>query len=432
MDSQGSLGYRIRMTRIRKGLSQAQLALPELSDSYISLIESGKRTPTPDVLRLLARKLGCSTSYLLSGIDEAAQDKIRTTLDYAEIALQNGEATEARDRYAELLTDPDLAALPEAARKAKWGHALALESSGALEDALREFAGLASALSPEYDTDEWIRLNVAVSRCHREKGDVTESVAVAESAFGRVTAGPGQWSDETVKLGATLVAAYLERGDLVSARQLADRLIERANAVGSSVARMAAYWEAAIAARYQADFETAVTYGERALALLSEAADLRNLSRLRGEYGTLMLLARPHDAERARDELQRAMGEMTATSAGEIDVARCLTELARAEIAMGRPDKAADLAREALDLLGGEPRLATAGALIILGEARIRLGHEDEASEILGRAMVCLEHMEPSREAAEGWFHLAELLAEAGTEQERAEAYRRALTCAGL
>jgi transcriptional regulator with XRE-family HTH domain len=411
VDSQGSLGYRIRMSRIRRGLSQAQLALPELSDSYVSLMESGKRTPTPDVLRLLARKLGCSAVYLQSGVEEEAQEKIRTTLDYAEMALHNGEATEARDRYAELLADPHLAAL---------------------EEALGEFAALVRVLSPDYDTAEWIRLHIAVSRCHREKGDVARSVAVAESAFATVTARPGQWSDETVKLGATLVAAYLERGDLVSARQLADRLIERADAVGSSVARMAAYWEAAIAARYQADFETAVTYGERALALLSEVADLRNLSRLRGEYGTLMLLARPHDAARARDELRRAMGEMTETAAGEIDIARCLTELARAEIAMGEPGTAAEHASEALELLGSEPRLATAAALIVLAEARIRLGREHDAGEVLSRAMACLAQMEPSREAAEGWFHLAELLGEAGTEQDRADAYRRALTCAGL
>jgi transcriptional regulator with XRE-family HTH domain len=420
------------MTRIRQGLSQAQLALPELSDSYVSLIESGKRIPTPDVVRLLARKLGCSASYLSSGIDEDAQDHMRVTIEYAEIALQNGEASEARDRLTELLDDPDLNSLPEYARRARWAHALALEATGELEEALQEFAALTAVLSPDYDTDEWIRLNIAMSRCHREKGDAARSVAVAEGAFARVTAKPGPWSDETVKLGATLVGAYLERGDLVSGRQLAERLIEHADALGSPAARMAAYWEAAIVARYQADFEQAVIYGERALALLGEAADLRNLSRLRGEYGTLMLLARPDRAERARDELQRAMREMTATAAGGIDIARCLTELARAELATGRPRSAADHAAEALELLGTEPRPATAGALLVLGEARIRLGREQDAAEILDRATASLRQMEPSREVAESWFTLAELLAETGDEEHRADAYRHALTCAGL
>ena len=129
-----------------------------------------------------------------------------------------------------------------------------------------------------------------------------------------------------------------------------------------------------------------------------------------------MLLARPDEAERARDELQRATREMTATAAGGIDIARCLTELARAELAMGQPRKAADRAGEALEMLGSEPRPATAGALIVLGEARIRLGREEDAVEVLGRAMTCLQQMEPSREVAEGWFNLAELLSQTGDE----------------
>ena len=164
-------------------------------------------------------------------------------------------------------------------------------------------------------------------------------------------------------------------------------------------------------ARYQADFETAVTYGERALALLGEAADLRNLSRLRGEYGTLMLLARPDDAERARDELQRATREMTATAAGGIDIARCLTELARAEIAMGQP---------AQGRRPGDRGTGAAGHRAAAGDGRRahRPGRgADPAGPRGGRRArswaarwTCLQQMEPSREAAEGWFNLAELL----------------------
>lgn len=417
---------------MRKGLSQAQLALPELSDSYVSLIESGKRTPTPEVVRLLARKLGCSAAYLSSGIDDDTQRRIDTTLESAETALRNGQATEARDRFAELLADPALEALPETARRARWGYALALETTGALDDALRELAVLGSALSPEYDTEEWIRLNIAVSRCHQEKGDLAESAAVAERAFARVTAKQGPWSDETVKLAATLVGVYLERGDLVSARQLTDRMLQRAEASGGPAARMAAYWEAAIVAKQHGDLDAAVTYGERAIALLGEAADLRDVSRLRGEYGTLMLLARPQDAGRARAELERAHRELTATGAPDIDVAWCLTELARAELAIGEPGRAADRANEALELLGDEPRPATACALIILGEAALRLGRPQDATAPLDRAMACLRRIEPSREAAQGWFHLAELLSDTGSQQQRADAYRRALACAGL
>lgn len=432
MNSQESLGARIRLSRIRKGLSQAQLALPELSDSYVSLIESGKRTPTPDVLRLLARKLGCSASYLSSGIDEDAQERIHVTLDEAEAALREGRTAEARDRFAELLGQPDLNALPDVARRAGLGNVLALEASGAYDEALAGFTALADELSPEYDTEEWLRFNIAISRCHREKGHLAESVAVAETAFSRVTAKPGPWSEETVKLGATLAAGYLERGDLVSARQLTDRLVQRAEAGGTSQARMAAYGQAAIVAKYQTDFETAVELGEHALSLLGEVTGRHDLSRLRGEYGTLMLLARPADAERARDELQRAMRDLTASSAREIDIAWCLAELARVELALDQPGRAADRASEALSLLGDERTGITVVALVALSEARLRLGLPDDAAQARERAQACLRQLEPSRETAQGWFQLAELLAETGTGEERTEAYLQALSCAGI
>ncbi|MFC7650531.1 helix-turn-helix domain-containing protein [Streptosporangium lutulentum] len=62
------VGARIRALRRQRGLSQAALGNPELSNSYVSLIESGRRAPTPAVLDLLAAKLGCSRSYLLNGV----------------------------------------------------------------------------------------------------------------------------------------------------------------------------------------------------------------------------------------------------------------------------------------------------------------------------------------------------------------------------
>ncbi|MGZ4598010.1 MAG: helix-turn-helix domain-containing protein, partial [Actinomycetes bacterium] len=46
MTSQESFAARLRARRREVGLSQSDLAGDELSSSYISLIESGKRTPT--------------------------------------------------------------------------------------------------------------------------------------------------------------------------------------------------------------------------------------------------------------------------------------------------------------------------------------------------------------------------------------------------
>jgi tetratricopeptide (TPR) repeat protein len=435
-----TLGQRIRALRIRQGISQAQLAFPELSDSYISLIESDKRVPAPSVVELLAGKLSCSPTYLVSGVREDVVDELRVTLDYAEIALQNGAPEEARARFAEVLANSDTGALPDMLGKARWGHAMALEASGELEAAIAGLRELSAEASAEADLDHWAKVHVALSRCLRERGDVSAGVGVAEDALRQLIAAGADSTDAAVHLGAALLAAFIERGDLVRARQLALQLVERAERIGGPRARMAAYWEAAYVSEVRGEYEDGVALAERALMLAHETGpgvllsdDPRDLARLRIVYAGLLLRARPGEAERARELLTGVRGEINASSAGEIDVAWCLTELARAEIVLGRPAEAAGLAEEALELLGDAPRRATAGALTVLGEACSRLGRRDQAIEALTSAATHLEQMESSREAARTWFDLAELLAETGApEAPRLDAYRRALACAGV
>jgi tetratricopeptide (TPR) repeat protein len=439
VSGQESLGQRIRLLRIRKGVSQAQLAFPELSDSYISLIESDKRVPAPSVIDLLATKLDCSPVYLVSGVSEDIADELRVTLEYAEIALQNGAAIEARARFAEVLASSDAAALPELLHEARWGHALAMEAAGELEDAIVELRDLTAAASLEIDREHWARVHVALSRCLRERGDLSESVQVAEDALRRLSASSSESTDASVHLGATLLAAFIERGDLVRARQLAAQLIDRAERIGSPQARMAAYWEAAYVAEIRGDYEEGLALAERALLLVGEGDDARNLGRLRLAYASLLLRARPDEAERARHLLLRTRDDIAVSSAGEIDTAWCLTELARAETALGRPGEAVELAGEAIAMLGTAPRRAAAWALTVLGEAYVRLERRAEAVDALTQAATHLEAMESSRDAAQAWFDLAELLGETGetgqgggVEGQRLAAYRRALTCVGL
>ncbi|MEU7898454.1 helix-turn-helix transcriptional regulator [Nonomuraea sp. NPDC049152] len=81
---QDFMGHRIKAIRHMRGLSQADLAYPELSDSYVSLIESRKRIPTQLVLELLARKLDCSVSYLLNGIVGEHLAEIDSELGFVE------------------------------------------------------------------------------------------------------------------------------------------------------------------------------------------------------------------------------------------------------------------------------------------------------------------------------------------------------------
>src|SRR5918999_33593 len=433
MDSQESLGQRLRDLRLRRGVSQAQLAFPELSDSYVSLIESGKRLPAPNVIELLARKLGCSASYLASGVSDETVTELRMTLKYGEISLENGEVEEARASFAKILNHPSLSAIPDMLYEVRWGFARALEASGDLENAVAELENLVGMISPEEDPDRWAWLHIALCRCYRERGDFGAGVRTGEEGLRRLTGVQARWTESTVMLGVTLLGVFLERGDLVYAHQLANRLIVRAEDVGSARARAAAYWNAGMLAEYRGHPDEGLRLGERALALLGETDDTRNLARLRMECGRLTLRARPDQAERARDLIQQARQELADCAASEIDHVRSVMELAKAEIALDRPAEAVRLAKEAMDLLGHSQRFVLAAdVLIVLANGYVGLDQIDAAVEVLQHAAEALEGMQSQRQAAQTWFDLAELLGRTGDEKQRAQAYRRACACAGL
>ena len=59
------VGTNIREVRTKLGLTQAQLASPEFSISYISAIERGKIRPSLKALSILAKRLDVPLTFLL-------------------------------------------------------------------------------------------------------------------------------------------------------------------------------------------------------------------------------------------------------------------------------------------------------------------------------------------------------------------------------
>ena len=62
------LGFRIAMLRREQGLSQAELARRlHISASAVGMYEQGRREPSLDLVVALAKELGVSTDFLLTG-----------------------------------------------------------------------------------------------------------------------------------------------------------------------------------------------------------------------------------------------------------------------------------------------------------------------------------------------------------------------------
>src|SRR5918999_715379 len=342
--SLAGLGDRVRERRTQLGMSQARLAEPDFSDSYISLIESGKRDPSPTVIKALARKLGCSATYLECGVGEEALADLKSGVRQAHSALSAGRTTEALTRFTELLDAYGVDAFPHLPREIQRGHALALEAADRLDEAIAELMEIGVA-SRGVDWDEWATVQIALCRCHRKRDDLAACVATGEEAL--------------------------------------------------------TYRQAAIAAEVQGDYDTGVRLAERALTVLSEDEDFRAIGWLRVAYASLLLRARPESADQARTLLLAHEREMAVTASNDADQAECIIELARAEIALGRAEEAVNQARRAIDILGPVPGRASAQALTVLGEALVRLGQHEEAITALTQGAEYLETAGLPREAGQ-------------------------------
>src|SRR5664279_4808976 len=180
--SQDGVGARVRACRRELGLSRAELAGGELSASYVSLIEAGKRAPTAHVADMLASRLGTSVEYLLEGIDVHARDEQELGLRYAELALHNGESAEALATFERLAVET--AADSRLRRDAEWGICRSLEALGRLEEAIDAYDKVrTAAASDSAHGGRWAEAVIALCRCSIEAGDAARAIDLGEAAL---------------------------------------------------------------------------------------------------------------------------------------------------------------------------------------------------------------------------------------------------------
>ncbi|MBB2911972.1 tetratricopeptide (TPR) repeat protein [Streptosporangium becharense] len=382
------------------------------------------------MLELLAEKLDCSLTYLVNGVTAEQMQEIELALGYARLAMENGEVAEARTRYAELLADDSLAGLPQLRQDAEYGLALATEACGDLEQAIALLDRLHENDTGTMSSERHIAVAVALSRCHRERGDLSQAVRVPERILGEAVR--PAWTDGLMRLGSQLLIAYVGRGDLLRARQFSAELLDAAEMLGSPLSRTLAHWGAAIVAVESGLAEEAVTHVERAMAIQSEHGDPRRLARLRGDYAQVMLTVRPMEAEAWRDVLVKVETELSESSANPMDKMRCAMNLARAELLLARPDRAAEHVRTVCDLLDGMPKALQTEARLLFGEALAELGMREPAFREILIGVEFLAQAPATRNTAHLWLTAARVLERIEERDRSVDAYKQALACVGL
>jgi transcriptional regulator with XRE-family HTH domain len=421
-----TLGQRLRTLRIERGLSQADLAGDLVSPSYVSLIESDRRSPERDVLEGLARRLGCSALFLESGIAPEEINEQRLRLQFANIALANGSLNEARDQFRELMQ----VASGEVRYAAMWGLARTEESLGNLHEAMTHLETLLEATNAgELGTPGLLAVANARCRIYKMAGDFARSIEVGEAALRRVHEIGLEGTEDEIRLASSLVASYWARGDMFSAQRLANQVIERATKLGSPEAQGNAYWNASVVAAARGELTLALDLATKTLALLSETTPARNLAAMRVTHAWLLLRCDPPRLDEAEAELERAHDVLTGLSMSPY-LASCETEIARCALLRGDYDSAIATAAQAVARCAdGAPEVAHAS--VVKGLALTVSGRADEGFGVVSLAADLLAAAGSRLDAAQAWRELAEALLHAGRSEQAIAALRQAADHAG-
>ncbi|TDD59202.1 XRE family transcriptional regulator [Actinomadura darangshiensis] len=465
MPGPGNVGERVRNLRLTRRLSQAQLAGHDLSDSYISLIESGKRTPTPTVLRMLAERLGCTPEYLAEGVEPEQRAHLEVRERHAHLALLGGDPATAEAGFDEVIArsdDPDLTA------RARWGRARALEELGQTDRAIALFEELREQAERDPGRASWLPPVIALARCYHAVGDLGQAIALGERALARLARLGLSAGHEYTEAGRILLLAYVDRSEPVRAHELGRRLLRPdADPDSASVhyqrASLRALDEGTVGdSLYFADqalnarTDTTPVQAHARLALAGAKALLRGVMPFSvaappdvvatGEYG----FERPR-AEGSREAAQEALELLkSATGLDGAEYTETTIAKARALVLVGDFDNAIATLEQFLDtgLALAAPESThtvapqpgndlsdrtqkTVLARLVLARARIAQGDRNAAHVVLGAASEQLASLK-GRPAAHLYRELGELYELVQAPENATTAYRQALEAAGL
>lgn len=423
------LAERLRAERVRAGLSQTALAGDDFSPSYVSLIESGRRTPTDAALAVLAERLGTTVEYLKYGDAAPSEERARLEIGFARLALTNGEAEHAKERLLAL----DLEVIStryksEALRTLAQAH----DALGELDEAVRILEPLLTQAREKGQATDAATLATQLAVAYHDAGDLARSIELGEQVLAEIEALGMAGTDEHLRLGSTILWSYYERGDLLFATHRAAELIRLAEEKGTHRGRGSIYWNASLVAEGRGDLVEARRLAERALGYLAEGSASLDVPRLRLHYAWLILRSDPPDPALALEHLRPAMAELELIGS-EIDLARCSFEAGRASLLLGDHIEAEEHARAGLARLdGSEATLDICNGRLLLGDILAARGRVTEAKECYRWAADVWGMLSAGREAAKVWRSLGDRMMANGDPEGAARAYEAALREAGI
>lgn len=423
------LGRRLRDARIAAGLTEAQAAASDITPSRLAQIERGQRRPDFDFLQRHASRLGTTVESILDDAPSPEYREVALALDHAELALDTGDHAAALARIDTLTARLDALDAPGLRRRRDAIQAGALEAGGELGFAILILEEILEEPTPDAS---WIRNVIALSRCHRDSGNLKRAIEVGEDARATIAELGLSRSTEAIQLSVTVAYAHMLRGDLSRAMRLCTQAIDDAREIESPIAMASAMWNASFVHVQRGEPRAALDLAQQALAQFEKGEDARNLTRLRAQVASLQLQIDPPDAESALASLSLASTEMDWSAASAVDRAGHFLIRAKAHLILGdlisaRSDVENSLIQSPPDAHFQHPWIYS-----LLGQIEMASGNQDAGREAILNAVRGLTAIGADREAAQLWYELGQLLQRVGETEAALDAFARAAVAIGL
>lgn len=414
-----SLGRRIRQLRQVKSLTQSQLGGPELSKSFISLLEKDRAQPSVDTLLLLARRLGTSVDSLLGQIGNIPEMVCEGLLTLSSEAIAGGRLDEAGQYLGVVSALAGKFRIDEAAREG-----VLLEGKIALEQ--RAFgaarAKFETALSSSSEQqDEWRagRALLMLGLVELRQRNFPSALALFEqslAALRRARAGRDPARIEAlIYLGTTF--GYM--GHYTSAIRMYKEAARSDVAHHNGKLRGQALWGIGLAERKLGNFETAREHLVKARDAFEQAEDLHNLMRVLQNLGELL-----HEQGRSREALRFLHHALRVADRinTPVDRASVHTEIARIDVSLGNLEDGEHFAQKAMQgATEVNDPIEMAEAKTVLSQIRLRRGDIPAAIELMKEAVATFRERKMRGKIAVTARELGLLLRARGAHAQAAE-----------
>ena len=268
-------GEKLRAERLERGLTQAELGKDLYSPSYISLLETGRREPTADVIEELARRLELAPKAL----EAWSQPVSVSDAEYVLAGLYARQAWDLRD-YPLAADHAGTAAkiALESKNTSAWWNMTYMQAEALMKQGkLRECQKIIEHLLDHPMATEALGLGVRARQmlaavCHGQ-GQLSEAVEQAKEAVKLCDELP---RGSTLIIGAlrALIGALAESGRLDEAWDYCQTMNEQTDEHAMSQLAGEVAWVIGNVAFMRHDYQEGIRHHERAAKLLSPANDI--------------------------------------------------------------------------------------------------------------------------------------------------------------